>query len=242
MKKVLALVLLSLVAFLLIRWVQEAKVMVPYGEANYQDRVSKSYSQSDGKDLDWDQKHTETGSANVVTGIVTGFRSFDTLGEVTVLFVSALGISLVVGTSKHVFPSQTSGFILKQGAKLVFPIILVVGFYVITHGHLSPGGGFQGGAMIGSSMLLMALSDDHFMPSIKGFKVLEGLAGTLYVVLGLMGMILGSYFLENFLDTGRLGQVMSGGLIPIVYLFIGLKVGSELTNIIIDYFKEEAQV
>jgi multicomponent Na+:H+ antiporter subunit B len=233
MKKVLSLLLLATLAFITIALVVEGNLLPNYGEASIEERVSKTYITSD---------NLETGSANAVTSIVTGFRSFDTLGEVTVLFVSALGVSLLVGTSAQFAQKEKSGFILRVGSKAIMPIIMVVAFYVITHGHLSPGGGFQGGAMIASAMLLMALSDEEFMPNVKGFKLLEGFAGTAYVVIGLLGIILSGYFLENFLGTGVVGQLFSAGVIPIVYLFIGLKVGAELTGIITDFFKKEAQI
>ncbi|MBN2883906.1 MAG: cation:proton antiporter, partial [Clostridia bacterium] len=69
----------------------------------------------------------------------------------------------------------------------------------------------------------------------------EGIAGTLYVVLGIIGLLAGGYFLINFLPTGVVGNLFSGGIIPIVYVIIGLKVGSEITGIITDMFNEEVK-
>jgi multicomponent Na+:H+ antiporter subunit B len=228
---------------MVITLVVDGDLLPNFGEASVDQRVSKAYIMQDAQSIEFGQtENLVTGSANAVTSIVTDFRSFDTLGEVTVLFVSALGVSLLVGTSSTFRKKEKSGFILRTGSKVILPIIIIVGFYVITHGHLSPGGGFQGGAMIASAMLLMALSDDTFMPNIKGFKILEGLSGTIYVVIGLVGLVMSGYFLENFLDTGVIGEVFSAGIIPIVYLFIGLKVGAELTGIVTDFFKEEAQI
>lgn len=243
MKKVLALLLLSALAFMLITAVVDGNLLPKFGEASIDQRVSKEYVTQGNSIIEHSvTKNLETGSANAVTSIVTGYRSFDTLGEVTVLFVSALGVSLLVGTSTEFVKKEKSGFILRVGSKTIMPIVMIVGMYVITHGHLSPGGGFQGGAMIASAMLLMALSDDEFMPNIRGFKLLEGFSGTVYVVIGLLGIVVSGHFLENFLDTGVVGELFSAGLIPIVYLFIGLKVGAELTSIITDFFKKEAQL
>lgn len=242
MKKILALLLLAALAFTVITFVVENDLLMDYGHSSLEGRVSEKYVSQGSKDIEFGQsENLLTGSANAVTSVVTGFRSFDTLGEVTVLFVSALGVSLLVGTSADFIKKEKSGFILRVGSKAILPIIIIVGFYVITHGHLSPGGGFQGGAMIASAMLLMALSDDNFMPNIKGFKLLEGLSGTAYITVGLLGMVFAGFFLENFMDTGVIGELFSAGVIPIVYLFIGLKVGAELTSIITDFFKKEAQ-
>jgi multicomponent Na+:H+ antiporter subunit B len=149
---------------------------------------------------------------------------------------------MLIGSSSFYAKREKSGFILRTGTKVILPILMVVGFYVITHGHLSPGGGFQGGAMIASSMLLLALSDPEFIPQIKVFKKLESLSGTAYILIGFLGLIMMGTFLENIENTGVIGTLFSAGLIPIVYLFIGLKVGSELTSILTDFMKEEANV
>lgn len=247
MKKVLALLLLATLAFMTITLVVDNNLLPDFGETKVENSVSDAYIKQNtmgenqaveyGKSL-----NLEIGSANAVTGIVTGYRSFDTLGEVTVLFISALGVSLMIGTNDPWMKRSQSGFILRVGSKAILPILMIVGVYIITHGHLSPGGGFQGGAMIASAMLLVSLSDHDFMPKIKAFKILEGLSGTIYIVIGLVGMILMGHFLQNIDQTGTIGELFSAGLIPVVYLFIGLKVGSELTGIISDFMKKEANI
>jgi multicomponent Na+:H+ antiporter subunit B len=136
---------------------------------------------------------------------------------------------------------KRSGFILRSSSRILFPLMLVTGIYIFTHGHLTPGGGFPGGSMIASSFLLLYLADDNFRANVKGFKIAEGIAGTLYVVLGIIGLLAGGYFLVNFLPTGVVGNLLSGGIIPIVYVIIGLKVGSEITGIITDMFNEEVK-
>lgn len=243
MKKLLALLMLTALGFFAVVMVVENDLIADYGQVNLENRVSNNYVYQNSDSVEFGvSENLETGSANAVTSIVTGYRSFDTLGEVTVLFVSALGISLMMGTSSTWFKRQKSGFILKTGSKVIMPLIMIAGVYVITHGHLSPGGGFQGGAMIASAVLLMALSDPDFMPNIKAFKLLEGFSGTVYIIIGLLGILLVGSFLQNIDQTGIVGELFSGGFIPIVYLFIGLKVGAELTGIITDFMKEEANI
>lgn len=244
MKKVLALTLIALLAFLLITVVVENDLVQPYGDAKMSEVSDKYINQSvtENASVKFDEsKDLETGSANAVTSIVVEYRSFDTLGEVTVLFISALGVSLIIGSSGTFFKRSKSGFILKTGSRVILPLLIIVGFYVITHGHLSPGGGFQGSAMIASSILLMSLSDPDFFPEIKAFKLLEGFSGTMYIIIGLLGLVFSNYFLENFMNTGTVGELFSAGIIPIIYVFIGLKVGAELTSIITDFLKKEAQ-
>ena len=95
--------------------------------------------------------------------------------------------------------------------------------------------------MIASSMLLLYLADDNFQAKIKGFKVLESVAGSLYVLIGIAGLFVGSYFLENFLPNGVVGDLFSSGIIPIVYVLIGLKVGSEISGVIDNFLTEEVE-
>ena len=100
--------------------------------------------------------------ANTVTAIVVNFRGFDTLGEVTVLFLAATGMGTILlrRRSKHtgLNPQRTSpqaSKIVQAAGKLLFPAIMILGAYVFIHGHLTPGGGFQGGAIIATGFLLL---------------------------------------------------------------------------------------
>lgn len=218
-----------------------------FGEANLDDRVSDKYinknvNEDSGEVSFGKSKDLESGSANVVTSIVVNYRSFDTLGEVTVLFISALGVALLFGgyDRKKAFNNPPS-FILKYGTRVIFGIILMTGVYIFVHGHLTPGGGFPGGSMIASAILLMYVADDEFRVKFKLIKITEGIAGSLYVIGGLVGIFAGGYFLYNFLPTGTLGNLASAGLIPIIYILVGLKVGSELSGIVTNFLAEEVE-
>lgn len=184
-------------------------------------------------------KDAETGSANMVTSVVVNYRAFDTLGEVTVLFLAAIGVSILMSGTKKKRKAGKSGFILKTSAGYLFPIMLITGIYIFTHGHLTPGGGFPGGSMIASSFLLLYLADEKFSLKMNGFKIAEGITGTVFILLGAAGLVAGGYFLLNFLPTGTIGNLFSAGIIPILYVLIGLKVGSEITGIISDMTKVE---
>lgn len=210
-----------------------------FGEKSLEETVSKEFV---NKTVDPQRVQPETGSANIVTSIVVNYRGFDTMGEVTVLFVSALGVALLGGVlRKKVTFRYKPGFIINQGMKIIVGIILISGIYIFVHGHLTPGGGFPGGAMIGSAFLLMYLSDDKFRTRIAAFKVLEGLAGSLIMIVGLVGLSTGGYFLYNFLPNGEIGQLLSAGIVPVLYVLVGLKVGSEVSNILGDFFIGEVE-
>ncbi len=235
MKNLLALLVALGLGALIIMSLQNNEKFNEYGE-RVEERVSSNYVEEG-----YDTEEPVSGPANVVTRIVADFRSFDTLGEVTVLFVSSLGVALLLGGTKQkrLDLGFHPNFMLRVGSRALFGIILMTGIYITLHGHLTPGGGFPGGTMIASSMLLLYLADDQFRAKIKGFKVLESIAGSLYVIIGIVGLVVAGSFLENFLPNGTVGALISSGIIPIVYVLIGLKVGSEISGVIDNFLTEE---
>ncbi len=205
-----------------------------FGYADLSQRVSDQYVAA--------SQVVKEGVGNLVTAIVLGYRGFDTLGEVTVLFISAIGVAFVFGPSKNQKRLDLTfkpNYMLRVGSRVLFSIILVTSLYIILHGHLTPGGGFPGGAIIASAMLLLYLADDKFRSNVKGFKVLESFAGILFVVVGLIGFVAAEYFLQNYLPVGTFGALISGGILPIIYILIGLKVGSEISGVIDNFLTEE---
>ncbi len=176
--------------------------------------------------------------ANTITAIVVNFRGFDTLGEVSVLFLAATGLASIlyrreedeeVGVQRLDRPSSS---LMRTGAKVLFPLILLLGIYVFIHGHLTPGGGFQGGAIIATGFLLMLITYKGFKTNHKVMVWLESLAGLAFVGIGLFGLIQYGSFLQNTGWTGNLNELISGGFIPLIYIFVGIKVATELTNIL----------
>jgi multicomponent Na+:H+ antiporter subunit B len=245
MKKILAFVFVLVLGGLIVNHLSENDLFTGFGEAVLNNRVSESYINRDvtGQEdeiIFGESADLESGAANTVTAIVADYRSFDTLGEVTVLFVSALGVALLLGQSKKRIGFEfRPNFMLKIGSRALFAIILMTGVSVIIHGHLTPGGGFPGGVMIASSMLLLYLADDEFRAKMRGFKILESTMGVLYILLGVIGLLVTGAFLENFIGNGTLGALFSAGMIPIVYIIIGLKVGSEISSVIDHFLSEE---
>jgi multicomponent Na+:H+ antiporter subunit B len=220
MRRVISVILLLIVAL----GITLCLLHIPFGVPKT--KVGEHYLQK-GKQ--------ETGAANIVTSVVVNYRGFDTLGEVTVLFVSAIGLSAVLAsrrkkTAKEVEPAS---LVLFTGCRFLFPLILFLGAYIIVHGHLTPGGGFQGGAVVASAFLLIYLGCRGRGVSETKTKVTESLGGLVFVIVGLTGLAVGGhYFLSNFLPKGTLFSLFSAGIIPIIYIAIGFKVGSELAGII----------
>ena len=185
-----------------------------------------------------EQGPEELGAANVVTSVVVTYRGLDTLGEVTILFAAAAVVGLLLHLNRNENEKRQEGSeLLKTGTALLFPLILLFGVYIFINGHLTPGGGFQGGAIIASAVVLSVLADPNKKTGHTILSVIESLSGLTYVVLGAAGAVLSiNGFLDNrILPLGEYGTLVSAGLIPLIYSLVGLKVGSELSSVVISF-------
>lgn len=177
----------------------------------------------------------ETGAANLVTSVVLGYRGYDTLGELSILFAASLALGLVLGRRRHDAPRDPdAGLVLRASADLLFPLLLVAGLYIILHGHLTPGGGFQGGVIIAAAFFVPILARpsrglDH---SLLGW--IEALAGAAFIAIGLWALFAGGQFLQPLLAKGELGRLLSGGTLPLLYIAVGIKVGAELAGLLVN--------
>jgi len=222
MRKIISFILIVIIAIGVFFSLQE----IPFGETK--SKVREYYLDNGIK---------QTGATNIVTSVVVGYRGFDTLGEVTVLFLATIGLSAIFYREKErkIKKRRKSSLILYTGCKFLFPLILLFGAYIFIHGHLTPGGGFQGGAIIASGFLLTMLGCWRWEGFNRNrFKITESISGLVFVVVGLLGLLYGGYFLSNYLPKGIPNELFSAGIIPIIYVVIGFKVGSEIAGIIND--------
>jgi len=139
---------------------------------------------------------------------------------------------------------KMNDIIIKNITRIVIPFAQVYGIFIILNGHISPGGGFAGGAIIGTSLILYTLvfgrekGEKKF--SHKMSEIAESGGIMLFISIGILGMITGGYFLTNIeagFPTGELGSLLSGGFIPLLMIGIGIKVAStmiSLFNLLID--------
>lgn len=189
-----------------------------------------------------EQAVADTGAASVVTSVVITYRGFDTMGEVTVLFLAATGLGAVMYTRRKGVgegATQPASLILETGCRFLFPLMLVFGAYIFIHGHLSPGGGFQGGVIAASAFLLVYLGCREGKIPTRALHSTESLAGLVFVIVGLVGLAWGGSFLMNFLPRGTVNNLFSAGVIPIIYIAIGFTVGAELAGIIGELLERE---
>ena len=120
--------------------------------------------------------------------------------------------------------------IVKCGADMMLPFSLVFGIYIILFGTVSPGGGFQGGVMVAAAALLLYLGYGYKTAkdaiNTEVLRVGEACGATLYVILGLCGIVMGLAFCDNvfFENTGKIGELISGGTITFMGFSVGFKV------------------
>jgi len=136
--------------------------------------------------------------------------------------------------------------IVRTVANQLILFIVVFGLYVIAHGHITPGGGFQGGAVIvsGVVMLLVAFSSQELKKSLRErlLSIMESSGALIFAILGFAGI--GTVFFYNFLVGtpifGRIpatgpgpGDIWTGGVIPLMNFAVGLKVIAGLSAVVL---------
>ena len=177
---------------------------------------------------------TETGAINIVAGVILDYRAFDTLGESHVLFTAATVVTLLLleahEKSEEVKEKEIMERdpILKMAAKILTPLIMVFGIYVILCGHLGPGGGFSGGSIIGAGLILYSVAygterlKKIITPTI--YKVITICALCFYSFAKCYSFFCGANHLETIFDTGTPGAILSAGLILPLNIAVGIVV------------------
>ena len=123
-------------------------------------------------------------------------------------------------------------FIVKTVTRISVWMILLYGFYIILHGHLTPGGGFGGGVIIALAFLNVMLAYGRkFTANWLNINLLhdvEAASAILFLVVGILGISIGGAFLANFITKGKLFHLISAGTILPLNIIIGIKVGTSL--------------
>jgi multicomponent Na+:H+ antiporter subunit B len=197
-------------------------------------------------------------ATDVVTAVNLDYRGFDTLGEEFILFTCAAGVMLLLrpeSREREEAPPEeeaagdvvpvTSDAVDLTGLALVVPV-LVLGLLVVSHGTITPGGGFQGGIVLGTALLLIYLAG-HYRTLRRLWpewllEALEGLGAGGFVAVGFAGLIGGGIFLKNVLPLGTPGTLLSAGTMPIIYLSVGVEVGAALALIVIEFLRETIEL
>lgn len=182
----------------------------------------------------------ETGAINLVAGMILDYRAFDTFGESNVLFLAVISVVMLLKKDSKNFDEEDAkmlmedeelddedeNIILKRFAMLVFPLITLYGIYVILNGHLSPGGGFSGGAIVGAGLILFDTAFGKVvMRRFFNFKRFTYISvGCLLTYCGCKSysFFTGANHLTNIIPKGTPGAILSGGLILPLNICVGL--------------------
>ena len=184
----------------------------------------------------------ETGAVNLVTGMILDYRAFDTLGESHVLFIATCTVLILLRTdrkeSREYMEANDRTYepkndvILQTAARILVPPIMIFGVYVILAGHLGPGGGFSGGAVIGAGLILylnafgFAKTERFF--TVKTYKKMSFAALACYSLAKSYSFYTGANHIESVIPLGTPGAILSSGLILILNICVGVVVAGTM--------------
>ncbi len=179
----------------------------------------------------------ETGAVNSVAGMILDYRAFDTFGESCVLFIAAACVLILLredhkDTTKQAMIDERfeprSDSILQCCSKVLFPIIMVFGVYILLNGHLSPGGGFSGGAIMGAGLIMyvnaFGYKETQKIFNEKTYKRVTVIALSFYCLAKSYSFFTGANHLDSHIPLGTPGAILSSGLILPLNICVGLVV------------------
>lgn len=185
-----------------------------------------------------------TGAANIISGIILDFRGFDTLGESHVLFIGACTVLILLRLSSGDTPEEQKERleaeaddrhyeprhdpILQGCARILVPLLLVFGIYILLNGHLSPGGGFSGGAVLGAGLILhltaFGFKQSEKFFTFKTFRTVTTISLMTYAISKGYVFFTGANGIENHIGTGEFGAILSGGIMLLLNIVVGMVV------------------
>jgi multicomponent Na+:H+ antiporter subunit B len=190
---------------------------------------------------------------NMVTAVNFDYRGFDTLGEEYMLLAAVTGVLVLLrgrrGEQVGDAPAKAEDRPIAPRSPAVMlicrffaPVLLLFGVYVVLHAQLTPGGGFQGGVIIGSGALLLYLGESYrvwrrFFHALV-FDMVEATGALIFVFAGFGPMVAGAKFLENTLPVGQSRGLMSGGLILVTNAGTALAVAGGFVLLLLEFLEE----
>jgi multicomponent Na+:H+ antiporter subunit B len=179
-------------------------------------------------------------ATDIVTALNFDIRAFDTLGEEFILFASVAGVALLLrhlrdededaersrGLEDHTFAGASEA--LRTMSLVLIPLLISLGIYLVLHGALTPGGGFQAGVVLAGGPIAILLAGRYL--AVKrvapkfALEALESVGAASYALIGLGGLIFASVYFKNFLPLGEPGKLLSVGTMPLNSIAVGLEV------------------
>lgn len=194
---------------------------------------------------------------NMVSAVNFDYRAVDTLGEEFMLLAAVTGTVVLLRGSRgerstdrpgrvpgrHTAP-RNDGVVLV--CRLFSPLTLVFGIYVALHATVTPGGGFQGGCIVGSGAILLYLGEGY-----RGWRrlvrttpldALEGGGAAVFALCGLVTLATGAAFLQNLLPLGKPGTILSGGLMLIENAGVACAVAGGFGLLLLEFMEETREM
>ncbi|MCI8542868.1 MAG: hypothetical protein HFH95_06095 [Lachnospiraceae bacterium] len=184
----------------------------------------------------------ETGAVNIVSGMILDYRAFDTLGESHVLFIATCTVLILLrrdGKREQALDEDNDRIhepkddvILQTAARILVPPIFLFGIYIILAGHLGPGGGFSGGAVIGAGLILylnafgFARTERFF--TARTYRRMSFCALACYSLAKSYSFYTGANHIESVIPLGTPGAILSSGLILVLNICVGVVVAGTM--------------
>ena len=183
----------------------------------------------------------EVGATNLISNIILVYRGFDTFGESCVLFLAATCVMILLRKDEKnttaydlaeraedaEIESEENTTVLRSVVRMLMPVILLFGVYVLLNGHLSPGGGFSGGAILGAGLILF---ENAFGEKVRRFMsehvyhFIKVAALYFYGFTMIYVFFTGANGLHSIIGTGIPGMIFSAGVIMPINVAVGLEV------------------
>jgi multicomponent Na+:H+ antiporter subunit B len=191
-------------------------------------------------------------ATNVVSAVVFDYRALDTLGEEFIVLACVCGVALLLREVRDETVGRPRDEMHSEGVRAVglaaAGVATLVGLYVVMHGYVTPGGGFQGGVVLAGACALVYLAGSYrsyrrLLPD-RLVDGAEGLGAGAYALVGLVALLLGLGYLQNLLggSLGDAGTLASSGSIPILNTATALEVAAAFVLIFTEFLEELQQV
>lgn len=189
-------------------------------------------------------------TANVVSSVNFDTRGLDTLGEESILLASVVGVSILLrpAEDEEQLELLSGGRVLPSTIVVgyaMLPVTVLIGLDLVSHGHLTPGGGFQGGVVAGTGIHLLYVAGRYRAlrrwGAAQRFEWGEAIGAGAFACLAGAVVLAGGAFLADIIPTGSLGHLLSGGTVPVLNGAVGIEVASG-TVVVVRRFLEQAAV
>ena len=193
-------------------------------------------------------------TSNVVASLTFDQRALDTAGEEMIMFAAAVSAVMLLrrmrkeeeSESEHHYGAQDVFGALRLTGVVYLPVTFLVGWYVVMHGWLSPGGGFQGGAVMATAFHLAYVAGDYrVLERLRPMALLEAVEALSvlgFLTIGLVGVAVRASLFVNWLPFGHFGAITSSGTIAFLNGFVGVEVGAALVVLLARFLDQALRV